>query len=128
MSMLEKLPNLQKLKLGTCSFVWKEMACHATGFPQLRSLSLSSLGNLEKWVIEDGAMPNLSHLEIYECLQLQMIPDGIRFLGSLKKMNIVHMPEEFCARVHVNDDGREGIDFHKVIHVHPLLPSPYDHP
>ncbi|KAL0412937.1 UNVERIFIED_CONTAM: putative disease resistance protein RXW24L [Sesamum radiatum] len=49
MEILEKLPTLRYLHLRKNSYVGREMVCRATGFPQLRLLSLNDLPNLEEW-------------------------------------------------------------------------------
>ncbi|KAL2223589.1 UNVERIFIED_CONTAM: putative disease resistance protein [Sesamum indicum] len=62
MKILEKLPMLRVLGLWRSPYVGREMVCEATGFPQLRELSLNDLRNLVEWRVEKGAMHNLSHL------------------------------------------------------------------
>ncbi|KAL0454675.1 UNVERIFIED_CONTAM: hypothetical protein Slati_0806700 [Sesamum latifolium] len=58
MEILEKLPMLQYLGLWSDSYVGREMVCRATGFPQLRLLSLNDLPNLEEWRVESGGRSN----------------------------------------------------------------------
>lgn len=113
---LEKLPNLRGLILYMDAYLGTEMVCSARGFPQLRNLRFWYLHSLKKWRIEEGAMPNLLSLEINNCRDLEMIPDGMRFLTTLQKLNIYDMPESFRDRVRVID-GKEGEDFDKVRHV-----------
>ncbi|KAL3507505.1 hypothetical protein ACH5RR_032887 [Cinchona calisaya] len=116
MGTLEKLPNLRKLRFWDGSFVGKEMICHAMGFPKLKLLMLDSLPNLEKWKVDEGAMPKLSKLEIENCRRLEKIPDGLRSVTTLKELRIIHMPQEFENRVQIVN-GEEGPDFDKVRHV-----------
>ncbi|XP_027120908.1 putative disease resistance protein At1g50180 [Coffea arabica] len=118
---LEKLPNLQKLWLIDVSFR-TEMACHSLGFPRLRFLGLDVMERLEDWRVEEGAMPHLSHLRIRECTELKMIPDGLKFISTLKEIVIQEMPDTFNNRVRVID-GQEGEDFYKVSHVPSILIS-----
>ncbi|KAL0375810.1 UNVERIFIED_CONTAM: putative disease resistance protein [Sesamum calycinum] len=54
MEILEKLPTLRYLRLWGYSYVGREMVCGATGFPQLRLLSLEGLRNVEEWRVEEG--------------------------------------------------------------------------
>ncbi|KAL3533902.1 hypothetical protein ACH5RR_007423 [Cinchona calisaya] len=98
MKTLEMFPNLQKLSLSWDAFVGTEMRCTSSGFRQLRSLHLSMLTNLEKWWIDDGAMPNLLDLEISNCSKLEMIPNGLRSITTLKQLKILSMPGEFEGR------------------------------
>ncbi|KAL0365772.1 UNVERIFIED_CONTAM: putative disease resistance protein [Sesamum angustifolium] len=116
MEILEKLPMLRELNLSTDAYVGREMVCGATRFPQLRKIMLEGLPNLVEWRVEKGAMPNLSTLEIRRCRKLKMMPDGLKFITTLKKLSIVGMPEEFMKRVGVVD-GEEGEDYHKIKHI-----------
>lgn len=118
---LEKLPNLQKLWLMDVSF-GTEMTCHSLGFPRLRFLGLDVMDRLEDWRVEEGAMPNLSHLRIRKCTALKMIPDGLKFISTLKEIVIQGMRDTFNNRVRVID-GQEGEDFYKVSHVPSILIS-----
>ncbi|PPD76229.1 hypothetical protein GOBAR_DD26845 [Gossypium barbadense] len=105
MPTLEKLANLRILKL--VSFEGKEMFCSAQGFPKLESLSLSGLHNLKEWNVDEGAMPSLQRLEIWECRRLKMLPEGLRFITTLSLMG-----KTFKHRL---EEG--GEDFYKVKHV-----------
>ncbi|KAL3505950.1 hypothetical protein ACH5RR_031332 [Cinchona calisaya] len=116
MQTLEKLPNLERLWFWNHVFEGKEMICHSTGFPQLRLLVLHHLHYVEKWTVEKGAMPNLSHLEIRSCESLGMIPQGLRFIEPLKELVIDKMPVDFGSRIR-EVDGRKGEDFDKICHI-----------
>ncbi|KAI3989528.1 hypothetical protein MKX01_035290 [Papaver californicum] len=67
---LEKLRNLEFLKI----------VCSQEGFPRLQFLKLCGLMQLEEWTLEEGAQNRLTHLRIYTCKGLEMIPDGLRKL------------------------------------------------
>ncbi|CDO99311.1 unnamed protein product [Coffea canephora] len=116
METLAQLPQLQSLTLGYKSYMGDFLICHESGFPQLGSLILCRLPNLEYWRLDEGCMPNLSHLEIWYCELLAMIPHGLRSALGLKELVIGGMPNEFCDRVKVVD-GQEGADFYKIQHV-----------
>ncbi|XP_027173493.1 probable disease resistance RPP8-like protein 2 isoform X1 [Coffea eugenioides] len=118
METLERLPNLRSLHLKYRSFLGKEMRCKAMGFGQLRFLRFEDLQNLEKWNVDEGAMPNLSVLRIEECTKLEMVPNGLRFVKTLKELNIVRMPKEFTDRIQAaNGHEDQGQDFDKVSHI-----------
>lgn len=119
METLERIPNLRSLVLSYNAFLGKEMVCSAVGFPQLKSLQLCYLRNLEEWMVDDGAMPNVSTIQIECCNKLEMLPDGFRFLTALRVLNIVDMPEDFRYRIQSRSvvDGGVGEDFYKVRHV-----------
>lgn len=113
---LEKLPNLQTLILRNNAFAGNEICCSSQGFPCLTILELQGLTDLEDWKIEEGAMPNLYCLKIDECINLRMIPEGIKFIASLRELVIVNMPDVFKCRVQkVQEEG--GEDIYKVGHI-----------
>ena len=108
---LEKLLNLKFLN-GWDMFVGKKMACSPNGFPQLKVLVLRGLPNLHQWTIEDQAMPNLYRLSISDCNNLKTVPDGLKFITTLRELEIRWMPKSFKTRL-----GTAGEDYHKVQHV-----------
>ncbi|RDX93204.1 putative disease resistance protein, partial [Mucuna pruriens] len=108
---LEKLPNLKFLN-GWNMFVGKKMVCSPNGFPQLKVLILRGLPNLDEWTIENRAMPKLHRLSISDCNNLKRVPDGLRFIASLRELEIRWMPKSFKTRLET-----AGEDYHKVQHV-----------
>lgn len=116
LEVLEKLPNLRFLRLGRDSFLGSEMASSALGFPQLETLEFHSLTEVEEWRVEDGSMPSLRTLTIDSMNNLNMIPEGLRSVTSLQKLNIVSMNAAFEKRLQVIG-GIEGEDFYKVCHI-----------
>ncbi|KAL3507741.1 hypothetical protein ACH5RR_033123 [Cinchona calisaya] len=119
MDFLGKLSNLKKLSLDYADLVDRKMLiCDANAFPKLLSLTLDSVPKLESWVVAKGSMPNLSDLAISHCLKLEMIPDGLRYVTTLKKLDI-WMPKKFNQRIR-GPDNHEGVDYDKISHV-PLI-------
>nr|XP_027099015.1 probable disease resistance protein At1g58602 [Coffea arabica] len=113
MGTLEKLPNLRILEVGSFSFLGQKMTCHSGGFPELKHLRLDYLIYLKRWVVKEGAMPKLSSLWIGECEELEMIPDGLRYVTTLKEVSLVDMPEEFNNRIR-GVNGQQGEDYDKI--------------
>ncbi|XP_027120877.2 probable disease resistance RPP8-like protein 2 [Coffea arabica] len=113
METLEKLPNLRILVLEIEAFVGKNMNCSAPGFPELRCLKLSKLYSLEAWEVAEGAMHKLFTLEISKCRRMEMLPEGLKYVSSLRKLKISMMPEQFVGRLH-KVDGIGGEDLHKI--------------
>lgn len=111
MEVLGKLPCLVELNLLTRSFVGEEMSCTAFGFPRLGCLVLDDLPKLRDWKVEQGSMPLLCELAILHCPCLKMVPDGFRYISTLKKLTISEMSE---LRKRVSPSGE---DFHKISHV-----------
>nr|KYP35440.1 Putative disease resistance protein At1g50180 family [Cajanus cajan] len=115
METLEKLPRLMFLN-GWDMFVGEKMVCSQNGFPQLKVLVLRSLLNLDEWTIEDQAMPGLHRLSISDCHSLKRVPDGLRYISSLRELEIRWMPISFKTRL-----GTAGDDYDKVQHVPSIL-------
>ncbi|CAA3022068.1 disease resistance At1g50180 [Olea europaea subsp. europaea] len=112
MATLENLPKLSSLTLFDSTFVGEEMACSSKGFPRLLYLKVWGLSNLKRWRIDAGAMPKLCRLVIAHCEQLEMLPDGLKFITTLQKLNVRWMSDDFKDRLR-----DEGDDFYKVRHV-----------
>ncbi|KDP26975.1 hypothetical protein JCGZ_22195 [Jatropha curcas] len=112
MMKLERLPNLRILRLQMDSFLGTTMVCADKGFPQLKSLFLFDLPNLEDWKVEEGAMANLCQVEISNCTSMKMVPDGLKFIISLQEIEIRSMLKAFKIRL---EDG--GEDYYKIEHV-----------
>lgn len=122
MTTLEKLPNLRLLELQLDSFVGKQLVCSSKGFPQLKSLHVCDLTNLEEWKLDKGAMPSLSKLEISNCTKLKMVPDGLRFVTTLQDLEIRSMFAAFRSKLE-----KGGEDHYKVQHVPTLVFSYCDY-
>ncbi|EOY13107.1 Disease resistance protein family [Theobroma cacao] len=112
MQTLGRLPNLRILKVHRDAFTGKEMACSAQSFAKLDFLSIYRLHNLEEWKVDEGAMPALRHLEIFECKNLKMLPNGLRFITNLRKLEIGWMPKAFKDKL-----VEGGEDFYRVQHI-----------
>ncbi|CDO99133.1 unnamed protein product [Coffea canephora] len=117
MSVLGDLPNLRSLLFYKVDLVERNvMISDANAFPKLVSLGIIDIRNLEKWVVAEGSMPNLSDLRIEGCEELEMIPDGLRFIRTLRELEI-EMHEEFIVQRIRGIDGRGGPDRDKICHV-----------
>ncbi|OMO50100.1 Disease resistance protein [Corchorus capsularis] len=116
MAELGKLQHLRILRLGRKSYCGTKLVCSANGFPQLDYLELVYLHNLEEWVIEEGAMPRLRSFKLVDPHKLRMLPEGLRYITTLKEMSLQFVSESLAKRSQVID-GREGEDFYKVRHI-----------
>ncbi|KAG4956843.1 hypothetical protein JHK85_043223 [Glycine max] len=112
MPTLEKLPNLRFLELQLDSFMGKKLFCSSNGFPQLKSLVIYDLPNLEEWKLGKGAMPSLRKLEIANCTKLERVPDGLRFVATLQDLEIRSMFAVFRTKLE-----KGGEDYYKIQHV-----------
>ncbi|CAA7023679.1 unnamed protein product [Microthlaspi erraticum] len=43
---------------------------------------------LEEWIVEEGSMPCLRSLVIDDCKKLKELPDGLKYITSLKELEI----------------------------------------
>ncbi|XP_047953822.1 probable disease resistance protein At1g58602 [Salvia hispanica] len=115
MWILGKLPCLTILQFYWESFVGEKLTCPANSFLRLKKLTLRGLPELREWRVETGAMPLLSKLSIAECSRLEMIPEGLSGISTLRTLVIKQMPE-LGLRV-----SPSGHDFHKVRHVPSII-------
>lgn len=113
MRVLEKLPYLRILNLYAGSYTKKTMVCSSGGFPLLRVLNLWKLEELEEWIIKDGSLIILRHLEIRSCLKLKMIPEGLKHLEHCRELKLTNMSDDFKARVTKD----QGVDWQNIAHI-----------
>ncbi|KAF8105615.1 hypothetical protein N665_0157s0183 [Sinapis alba] len=109
---LEKLLHLQSVVLLSSAFVGRKMMCSKGGFPQLCKLTLIELNELEEWEIEEGSMPCLSTLSIWHCDKLKEIPEGLKYITSLKELEITHKNKEWETKL-----VQDGESYYKVQHI-----------
>ncbi|KAK4427856.1 putative disease resistance RPP8-like protein 2 [Sesamum alatum] len=115
MRTVEKLPKLRVLVLDD-AYVGKEMVCSSSNFLELKILELLNLHAIEKWIVEDGAMPKLSTLVLANCGRLEMLPEGLQSIRGLQELDVSRMSKDFQNRIR-NVDPAMGQDTHKVQHV-----------
>ncbi|KAL1218220.1 putative disease resistance protein [Cardamine amara subsp. amara] len=115
MPILEKLLHLNEVNLFNKSFSGRKMVCLGGGFSQLQKLELVGLKKWEEWVVEEGSMPLLHTLTIRNCGKLKELPDGLRFITSLKELNIDTFHLKFKEKL-----SRGGKKYYKVQHI-PLV-------
>ncbi|KAI3854334.1 hypothetical protein MKX03_012796 [Papaver bracteatum] len=107
-------PNLSK---PDWAFEGEEMVCSTKGFPQLQVLHISYMHQLKKWTIHQGGMPCLKELTLGWLKELSMLPEGLRFITTLKKLTIGYDTRTIKERV-VREVGE---DWYKVQHIPSLL-------
>jgi hypothetical protein len=115
MPTLEKLLQLKVVSLWYNAYVGRRMVCTGGGFPPLHRLEIWGLDALEEWIVEEGSMPLLHTLHIVDCKKLKEIPDGLRFISSLKELAIRTNEKVFQKKV-----SKGGEDYYKMQHV-PLI-------
>ncbi|CAD5315840.1 unnamed protein product [Arabidopsis thaliana] len=115
MPILEKLLQLNEVSLSHQSFCGKRMVCSDGGFPQLQKLDLCGLEEWEEWIVEEGSMPRLHKLTIRNDPKLKELPDGLKFITSLKEVHVILNNWDFKKKL-----SRGGEDYYKVQHI-PLV-------
>lgn len=106
MEALGKLSSLKFLRLANDSFLGTEWIVGKEEFPQLEELKLSSLSNLVNWEIENDAMPCLKKLSIDFCVHLKELPQGLKAITTLDKLNIERMPINFTKSLQPTNNYR----------------------
>ncbi|KAM2699511.1 hypothetical protein EV1_038379 [Malus domestica] len=106
---IQALPNLERL--GLINAYVGEKLCFSGGFIKLKCLILGNLPLLNSIAIEKGAMPNLQVLDIWECMELKTLPQGIEFLANVERLILGHVPMQLIESV------KGGMDHPKVQHI-----------
>ncbi|XP_021801751.1 disease resistance protein RPM1-like [Prunus avium] len=114
-SVLQLLPNLKNLCLWHAydgKQIGKEF-CSAGGFAKLEELTIASRV-LEEWTeLEEGALPSLKYLYVRNCLRLRMLPEGLQFLTTLQRMDLLPLLHDHAERL--KPDG--GEENYKISHI-----------
>ncbi|VAI94229.1 unnamed protein product [Triticum turgidum subsp. durum] len=90
MPVLEKLPRLVVLELS--GYKGLTMCCSSQGFPRLQKLRLGSF-SIQEWRMEEGTMPKLFHLTLWDCEKMGKLPVGLLHLPSLGRLELIYMPQ-----------------------------------
>lgn len=106
---LEKLEHLSILKLDD-AYVGEELVISENGFQNLKFLELIGLLHLVQVHIWRGAMPELRCLRISGCYCLEMLPEELKSMKDLERLEVTAMPKEFITRL-------QGVDSYKIGHV-----------
>ncbi|KAL4185394.1 hypothetical protein AMTRI_Chr10g230460 [Amborella trichopoda] len=112
---LQRLPNLMDLTLHRASNLGNRTAiCGTGGFPKLHRLVLIGLEEWEEWgEVEEGAMPCLQRVYIWNCRKLRALPQGFQYLTALQLLNLEEVGDEFLSRLE-RDSGEDRL---KVQHI-----------
>ena len=118
-------PKFKVLKLKNDAYKGTEMRFFAGTFQSLVELVVEGMYKLKTWVIETGALPCLEKLFLRYCTKLKRLPEGIRFITTLRELVLIFMPRSLCEKlVHVEQDCLtsvvdkiKGEDFYLIQHV-----------
>ncbi|KAF3440146.1 hypothetical protein FNV43_RR18424 [Rhamnella rubrinervis] len=106
---IASLPCLGKLTLIN-AYVGEKL-CFREGFSKLTCLDMS-LPQLEAITIEEGVMPHLERLDLYKCINLKTVPNGIEGLSNLQWLDLLVMPIELIQSIRTG-----GVDRPMVQHI-----------
>ncbi|XP_057802578.1 putative late blight resistance protein homolog R1B-16 [Salvia miltiorrhiza] len=87
MIVVGSLPNLQVLKLKSCTCVGGDWETGQGEFPVLEVLLIKQ-SRLENWITESSHFPILKHLMLYSCYDLTGIPNDIGEIPTLELIEI----------------------------------------
>ncbi|KAK1280543.1 putative disease resistance RPP8-like protein 2 [Acorus gramineus] len=113
--MLAKLPSLRYLHVEEfiyercCSVEWH---MKQGDFPHLQVLILDFVRRVRSWIVDDGALPHLQRLTIYNNYGLNMLPDGLRHINTLRQLELIY-PGVLRRRA----EKDTGADWDKIKHI-----------
>ncbi|KAG8662850.1 disease resistance protein RPM1 [Manihot esculenta] len=109
---LQFLPKLKHLNLWetyNAKIIGKEF-CEAGGFPELETLIIAS-GDLVEWTeIVNGAFPSLRNLQLWNCLELRFLPEGLQNITTIKELFLTHLHGDLERRL-------SGEENYKIKHI-----------
>ncbi|KAL6868340.1 hypothetical protein ACP4OV_015185 [Aristida adscensionis] len=88
------VPNLTYLRLNKISSP-NILVLSAGSFPHLKTLILKDMPEVDLLEISDGAVPSVEGLYVTSLSKLATVPQGIRSLGSLKKLWLLALHMNF---------------------------------
>ncbi|XP_010470195.1 PREDICTED: putative disease resistance protein At1g59780 [Camelina sativa] len=115
MPILEKLLQLKQVVIEYKAFVGRVMVCSSGGFPQLHTLKIVGLEWLQEWLVEKGSMSRLHTLTMDMEPMFKKLPNGLRFITSLKELTLSTKERGFEKKV-----AKGGEDYRIVNHI-PLI-------
>ncbi|KAK7258399.1 hypothetical protein RIF29_23973 [Crotalaria pallida] len=96
---LKCLPNLLFLRLADAYEGQRLHFENDGGFQKLKKLELYDLWILNSIYIDEGALPSLKELKLFEIPNLKVVPFGIHHLAKLEVFDAMYMSSEFNKSV-----------------------------
>ncbi|CAM0914040.1 unnamed protein product [Alopecurus aequalis] len=90
------MPDLTYLSLNTVRSAGILILSEGS-FPQLKTLVLKRMPNVEELVVVQGAIPCIDGIYIVSLLRMSTAPHGIESLGSLRKLWLLKLHKDFKA-------------------------------
>ncbi|XP_062197259.1 disease resistance protein RPM1-like [Phragmites australis] len=89
--------NLTYLSLNRVSSA-STLVLSVGSFPQLKTLVLKHMPNVDQLQIRGGALPQIEGLYVVSLKKLDKVPQGIEYLRSLKKLWLLDLHQDFRAQ------------------------------
>ncbi|KAL1807645.1 hypothetical protein ACET3Z_024635 [Daucus carota] len=115
MEQIGMLPNLEVLKLQCEAFRGEKWETTDGGFCRLKHLAFKFI-KFVQWSAYSEQFPNLQHLKMDECTQLEEIPIGIGDIYTLERIEIRNCNYAVVQSAHkiIEDQLNKGNDFLKI--------------
>ncbi|EEE51881.1 hypothetical protein OsJ_33430 [Oryza sativa Japonica Group] len=105
----KELSNLQELQTLETVESSKDLAEQLkklmqlrSSFPHLKTLVLKHMPNVNQLKIMDGALPSIEGLYVVSLSKLDIVPEGIESLRTLKKLWLLYLHRDFKTQWHKN--------------------------
>ncbi|XP_058112903.1 disease resistance protein RPM1-like [Magnolia sinica] len=114
LSSIQALPNLMYLYLQN-AYEGQQLCFRDGRFTKLRNLYLRDMKQLNRIVIEKGALASIQELILFNCEGLKTLPEGIEYLTGLQELRLRGTPMELTDKLKLKGGSEE--DRRKVRHI-----------
>ncbi|CAL9750380.1 unnamed protein product [Musa acuminata subsp. burmannicoides] len=111
---LQSLASLKHLDVENCPKLMSVAEAEAVHLPKsLQVLRINSCTDPSSWVFKERRfLTFLQYLQISECMNLKVLPEGLRALPSLHSFLVLS-----CPMLHERCKEERGLDWHKINHI-----------
>ncbi|VAI69032.1 unnamed protein product [Triticum turgidum subsp. durum] len=99
LSSLSRLSNLTRLQF-TRAYNGEKLSFLTGWFPKLKVLALRDLPNLNRLVIQEGAMASLEEVFLTNLSSMTEVPRGIEFLLPLQYLSFLEITNDFLTALY----------------------------
>ncbi|KAJ3676623.1 hypothetical protein LUZ60_004035 [Juncus effusus] len=102
MMVLERLPELTHLILGSGAYKGSFMSCSEGGFPKLSHLEMFWKFISKGWRIGTGSMSCLEYLSVKNCYEMEEVPQEMYKLEKVKELHLLDLRPEVRHNIEKN--------------------------